>query len=52
MGFSDGQIAHLATFKLIQIPKVGGVSENSRYLLQHGQWDFQNWRKNDWENEA
>ena len=25
MGFSDGQIAHLTTFKLIQIPKVGGV---------------------------
>ena len=32
--------------------KVWGVLENSGYLLHHGHWDFQNWRRNDWENEA
>ena len=26
----------MTTFKLIQIAKVGGVLENSGYLLQHG----------------
>ena len=40
------------TFKLIQNAKVGGVLENSGYLLQNGHWDFQNWIRNDWENEA
>ena len=29
-----------------------GVLENSGYLLPNGHWDFKNWRKNDWENEA
>ena len=42
----------ITTFKLIQNAKGGGVLENSWYLLPDGHWDFQNWRKNDWENEA
>ena len=42
----------ITTFKLIQNPKVGGVLENSGYLLHYGHWDFQNWRRNAWENEA
>ena len=42
----------ITTFKLIQNAKVGGVLENSGYLLPDGHWDFQNWRRNDWENEA
>ena len=42
----------ITTFKLIQNAKVGGVLENSGYLLSDGHWDFQNWRRNDWENEA
>ena len=50
MSFS-GKTA-ITTFKLIQIAKVGGVSENSGYLLPDGHWDFQNWRRNYWENEA
>ena len=49
MSFS-GKTA-ITTFKLTQNSKAGGVLENSEYLLQHGQ-DFQNWRRNDWENEA
>ena len=32
----------ITTFKLIQYAKVGGVLENSGYLLQNGHWDFQN----------
>ena len=32
--------------------KSRGVLENSGYLLPNGHWDFQNWRRNDWENEA
>ena len=50
MSFS-GKTA-ITTFKLIQNTKVGSVLENSGYLLHHGHWDFQNWRRNDWENEA
>ena len=50
MGFS-GKTA-ITTFKLIQNAKTGGVLENSGYLLRVGHWDFQNWRRNDWENEA
>ena len=50
MSFS-GKTA-ITTFKLIQKAKVGGVFENSGYLLQNGHWDFQNWIRNDWENEA
>ena len=46
-----GKIA-ITTLKLIQNANVGGVLENSGYLLPHGHWDFQNWRRNDWENEA
>ena len=46
-----GKIA-ITTLKLIQNAKVGGVLENSGYLLQNGHWDFQNWIRNDWENEA
>ena len=46
-----GKIA-ITTFKLIQNAKAGGVLENSEYLLPDGHWDFQNWRRNDWENEA
>ena len=42
----------ITTFKLIQSANVGGVLENSGYLLPNGHWDFQNWRRNDWENEA
>ena len=42
----------IITFKLIQNAKVGDVLENSGYLLQHGHWDFQNWIRHDWENEA
>ena len=42
----------ITTTKLIQNAKVGGVLENSGYLLQNGHRDFQNWRRNDWENEA
>ena len=42
----------ITTFKLIKNAKVGGVLENSGYLLQHGHQDFQNWRRNGWENEA
>ena len=38
--------------KIAQNAKVGGVLENSGYLLPNGHWDFQNWRRNDWENEA
>ena len=40
MSFS-GKTA-ITTFKLIQNAKVGGVLENSGYLLQHGHRDFQN----------
>ena len=40
----------ITTFKLIQNAKAGGVLENSEYLLPDGHWDFQNWRRNDWEN--
>ena len=50
MGFS-GKIA-ITTLKHIQNANVGGVLENSGYLLYYGHWDFQNWRRNDWENEA
>ena len=50
MGFS-GKIA-ITTLKHIQNANVGGVLENSGYLLHYGHWDFQNWRRNDWENEA
>ena len=50
MSFS-GKTA-ITTFKLIQNAKAGGVLENSGYLLPDGHWDFQNWRRNDWENEA
>ena len=32
--------------------KVDSVLENSGYLLKHGHWDFQNWRRINWENEA
>ena len=46
-----GKIA-ITTLKLIQNANAGGVLENSGYLLPHGHWDFQNWRRNDWENEA
>ena len=35
MSFS-GKTAITTTFKLIQIAKVGGVLENSGYLLQNG----------------
>ena len=42
----------ITSFKLIQNAKSGGVLENSGYLLRYGHWDFQNWRRNDWENEA
>ena len=42
----------ITTFKLIQNAKSGGVLENSGYLLHYGHWDFQNWRRNAWENEA
>ena len=47
----SGKMA-LTSFKLIRKEHVGGVLENSGYLLQDGHWDFQNWRRNDWENEA
>ena len=50
MSFS-GKTA-ITTFKLIQNAKVGGVLENSGYLLPDGHWDFQNWGRNDWEIEA
>ena len=33
----------ITTSKLIQNPKVGGVLENSGWLLHYGHWDFQNW---------
>ena len=46
-----GKIA-ITTLKLIQNANVGDVLENSGYLLPNGHWDFQNWRRNDWENEA
>ena len=46
-----GKIA-ITTLKLIQNANVGGALENSGYLLPNGHWDFQNWRRNDWENEA
>ena len=46
-----GKIA-ITTLKLIQNANVGGVLENSGYLLPYGDWDFQNWRRNDWENDA
>ena len=46
-----GKIA-ITTLKLIQKANVGGVLENSGYLLPNEHWDFQNWWKNDWENEA
>ena len=42
----------ITSFKLIQNAKSGGVLENSGYLLRYGHWDFQNWRRNAWENEA
>ena len=42
----------ITSFKLIQNAKSGGVLENSGYLLHYGHWDFQNWRRNAWENEA
>ena len=42
----------ITTLKLIQKANVGGVLENSGYLLPNEHWDFQNWWKNDWENEA
>ena len=42
----------ITTFKIIQNAKAGGVLENSGYLLPDEHWDFQNWRRNDWENEA
>ena len=38
--------------KPIRNAKIGGVMENLGYLLQDGHWDFQNWRRNDWETEA
>ena len=41
----------ITTFKLIQNAKVGGVLENSGYLLHHGHWDFQKQRWNGCENE-
>ena len=47
----SGKMA-IAAFKLIQNAKNGGVLQNSGYLLQNGHWDFQNWIRNDWENEA
>ena len=47
----SGKMA-ITSFKLIQNAKSGGVLENSGYLLCYGHWDFQNWRRNDWENEA
>ena len=47
----SGKIA-ITALKLIQNIKVGGVLENSGYLLPDGHWDFQNWGRNDWENEA
>ena len=40
MSFSEKTV--ITTFKLIQNAKVGGVSENSGYLLPHGHRDFQN----------
>ena len=40
MSFS-GKTA-ITAFKLIQDARVGGVLENSGYLLQHGHQDFQN----------
>ena len=46
-----GKIA-ITTLKLIQNANVGGVLENSGYLLPDGHWDFQNWGRNAWENEA
>ena len=46
-----GKIA-ITTLKLIQNANVGGILENSGYLLPDGHWDFQYWRRNDWENEA
>ena len=42
----------ITTFKIIQNAKVWGVLENSGYLLPDEHWDFQNWRRNDQENEA
>ena len=42
----------ITTLKFIQNAKIWGVLENSGYLLPDGHWDFQNWRRNDWENEA
>ena len=50
MSFS-GKTA-ITTFKLIQNANVGGVLESSGNLLHYGHWDFQNRRRNDWENEA
>ena len=50
MSFS-GKMA-ITAFKLIQNANVGGVLDNSGYLLPDGHRDFQNWRRNDWENEA
>ena len=50
MSFS-GKTA-ITPVKLIQDAKVGGVLENSGYLLQDGHWDFHDWRRNDWEYEA
>ena len=35
-----------------QNAKVGCVLKNWGYLLQHGHWDFENWWRNDWKNEA
>ena len=46
-----GKIA-ITTLKLIQNAKVGGVLENSWYMLPDGHWNFQNCRRNDWENET
>ena len=42
----------ITIFKIIQNVKVGGLLENSGYLLLDGHWDFQNWWRNDWENET
>ena len=42
----------ITTFKIIQNAKVWGVLENSGYLLLDEHWDFQNWRRNDQDNEA
>ena len=42
----------VSTFKLIKFANIGGVLEKSGNLLHYEHWDFQNWRRNDWENEA